>query len=119
MVRRLTKLIDHSADAIALLHALVRDTDDPSRRRSAPITQLPAGLRRTDGDSGEHGRGQERVGHRLHVNEPYGLELTHRRSLHSGLRLRLNDSAAHGLEDLLSKARVALQRGRADVRDGA
>ena len=116
---KLTELVNHGLDTVALLDSLVRNPDDASSRGSASVPERPLLAGRQGRNSREDRRGQERVRHRLHVDQANRLELAQRRARDRGLSLGLDDLAPHGLEDLLREPRISLQRRRTNVGDRA
>ncbi|KAI3485871.1 hypothetical protein L1887_50669 [Cichorium endivia] len=112
----LGELVHHGTDAVALLDALVCDAGDARRRASS----RGGAVRRRLGSDGEEDRGSEEgVGHRLHVDQANLAQVTDLGSNDGGGCGGLDDGAAHGLEHLLGEAGVTLERGGADVGDGA
>jgi hypothetical protein len=113
MISRRTELVDHGANAVALLDTLVRDAQDARRvSRRVRLDAFAASLA-TDGRE-RHGR-QERVRHRLHVHQADRLELAHRRTGHGRLVFALLDLAPHAPQDVDREPGVALERRRANV----
>ncbi|KAH3661396.1 hypothetical protein OGAPHI_006803 [Ogataea philodendri] len=103
---KLGELDTHGLNTVALLHTLVGNTDD--RRRLRVV-----------GNSCNHRRRQECIGHWLHINQRKRLQATNWGSLYGGGSLCLSNSASHWSEHVGSKPRVSLQRRRSNVRNRA
>lgn len=77
------------------------------------------GKSRKGSDGGKGCGGEEGVGHWLHVDVAEGTKLSNGGSSNGRFGFGLNDSATHGLEDVLRETSVTLQGRRANVEDRA